>query len=119
MVEVLETLMAAHEKGVVHRDLKPGNILITKQGRPKLVDFGIAKLLPDYHGHSPDQRTMTGTGTVLGTPSYMAPEQVTGQPVGPATDLYAVGVMLFEAVTGRLPFLGDRCEPTCRQPTKR
>jgi hypothetical protein len=100
-VEVLDALGAAHAKGIVHRDLKPDNIFVTPSGRPKVLDFGIAKLLPELGG------SYTQTGSLLGTPHYMSPEQATGQPVDYRTDLYAMGVILFECVTGTKPFHGD------------
>jgi serine/threonine protein kinase len=95
---VLGALHHAHEHGVLHRDVKPENVLFSSGGRPKLADFGIAKVLGEGAG------TRTATGTILGTPAYMAPEQGSGEPVTPATDIYAVGVMLYELLSGRLPF---------------
>jgi serine/threonine protein kinase len=90
----------AHHAGIVHRDLKPANILLDAEGRPKVADFGLAKLLDD------DGRTRTHA--VLGTPSYMAPEQAWGRSraAGPATDVYALGALLYEFLTGRPPFRG-------------
>jgi serine/threonine protein kinase len=100
-VEVLDALGAAHAKGIVHRDLKPDNLFVTPSGRPKVLDFGIAKLLPELGG------SYTQTGSLLGTPHYMAPEQAAGQPVDYRADLYAMGVILFECVTGQKPFHGS------------
>ncbi len=106
-VQVCEALAEAHETGVVHRDLKPENVMLTRLagGRHlvKVLDFGIAKMALPGTGDS----AMTGSGIVLGTPFYMAPEQGLGQPVGPAADLYALGVILYEALSGRMPFVGD------------
>ncbi|CAM4227586.1 serine/threonine-protein kinase [Corallococcus exiguus] len=105
--EVLAALGAAHGAGVVHRDLKPSNIFLVRQPDGtryvKLLDFGLAK-----RGEGPTVRTaQTRTDMVVGTPEYMAPEQARGQSVGPMTDLYAMGVVTFEIITGRLPFIGS------------
>jgi serine/threonine-protein kinase len=100
-VEVLDALGAAHAKGIIHRDLKPDNIYVSPAGRAKVLDFGIAKLLPELGGQ------YTQTGSLLGTPHYMSPEQATGRPVDARTDLYAMGVILFECLIGQKPFQGD------------
>ena len=95
---LLGALHHAHERGVLHRDTKPENVLFNAEGMPKLADFGIAKVLGANAG------TRTATGMIMGTPAYMAPEQGSGEPVSPATDLYAIGAMLYELLSGRLPF---------------
>ena len=97
--EILAGLGAAHAKGVIHRDLKPANVLFTDDGRPKLGDFGIAISL--------DAVTLTETGIVIGTPAYVAPERLEGEHATVESDLYSVGVMLYEALAGRRPFDGD------------
>ena len=102
--DVLSALHAAHAIGIVHRDVKPDNVLVTAKGNAKVLDFGIAKLAPQ---HAHDLSPRTRTGALLGTPSYMAPEQISGaKGIDARTDVYAAGVMLFEAVTGKLPFAG-------------
>ena len=99
-LQVLRALAAAHELGIVHRDVKPGNILDAGVGTWKVADFGIAKWV-----HA--EETLTGTGELLGSPSYLAPERIAGLQAGPASDLYAVGVLLYESLTGRRPFESD------------
>jgi serine/threonine-protein kinase len=101
VAEVLDALGAAHAKGIVHRDLKPDNIYVTPAGRAKVLDFGIAKLQPELGGSA------THTGSLLGTPHYMAPEQAAGRPVDLRADLYAIGVILFECATLQKPFVAD------------
>ena len=96
---VAGALAAAHAVGVVHRDVKPGNLLLTDAGEVKLADFGIA-----ISGESSDR---TATGMVIGTPAYLAPERLAGEPATSATDVYSVGVLLYEALTGAKPFHGD------------
>lgn len=99
MSQVLRGLAAAHERGIVHRDIKPHNILVHGDNLVKLTDFGIARLLA--------AGSVTTSAATLGTASYMAPEQASGGPIGPGVDLYSCGVVLFELLTGRLPFVGD------------
>ena len=101
---VLEGLLAglAHgeQHGIVHRDLKPENLMVTSDGRVKIADFGIAKATNQMQTGA----FLTATGTTVGTPTYMAPEQAMAQDIGPPTDLYSVGCMAFEMFTGRVPF---------------
>lgn len=98
---VLEPIRYAHERGVVHRDLKPRHLLIDRQGRPRLLDFGISKLLVPGGGAD---LTVTRTGARALTPAYAAPEQFRGEPVSPATDVFALGVVLYELLAGQRPF---------------
>jgi eukaryotic-like serine/threonine-protein kinase len=100
MAQTLSALGYAHARGVVHRDVKPANLMITPEGKVKVMDFGLAKVAKD--------RTLTRTGTTLGSVFYMSPEQVRGvEEIDGRSDLYSVGVMLYEIVTGRLPFQAD------------
>jgi serine/threonine-protein kinase len=101
VAQVAEALDVAHRAGVVHRDVKPGNILLSEDGRVMVTDFGIAKAVQE------SDSDLTATGTTLGTVKYLAPEQVEGEPVDPRTDVYALGVILYELVCGRPPFTGD------------
>ena len=95
---VAEALDYAHEHGVVHRDLKPANILIDRAGKPFLADFGVAHM---------EASTMTGQGTTIGTLSYMSPEQIMGKPADARSDFFALGIVLYELLAGRKPFVGD------------
>jgi WD40 repeat protein len=111
MVEKLARgVQAAHDNGVIHRDLKPGNVLLTADDTPRITDFGLAKKIDDPGAH-------TRTGSILGTPSYMAPEQASGRTreVGPAADVYALGAILYELLTGRPPFKATTAMDTVLQ----
>ncbi|MFD5712255.1 protein kinase [Streptomyces pharetrae] len=100
--DLARALAHAHEAGIVHRDVKPSNIILDATGRPHLTDFGISRLL--------DATTHTATGTLVGTAAYLSPEQVLGQPVGPSADVYALGLVLLECITSRLEYDGAPLE---------
>lgn len=98
--QVGEALDYAHQQGIVHRDVKPANVMLTADGRAVLNDFGIARMVGATSG-------LTQTGTTVGTPAYMSPEQIRGEQIGPSSDLYSLGVVLYEMLTGRVPFSAD------------
>jgi eukaryotic-like serine/threonine-protein kinase len=98
--EIARGLAFAHDHGLIHRDVKPQNVLLNGDGRAKVTDFGIARSLDVDHG-------VTQTGTILGTSNYIAPEQASGQPVDAHTDVYSLGIVLYEMLTGELPFPGE------------
>ncbi|MEN9731343.1 MAG: hypothetical protein RL488_653 [Actinomycetota bacterium] len=99
VAQTARALYEAHSAGLVHRDIKPGNLLITPTGEVKITDFGIARVA--------DQVSLTATGQVMGTVQYLAPEQATGKPATPATDVYSLGVVAYEAISGKRPFSGE------------
>ncbi len=108
--QVASGLAAAHDKGIVHRDLKPENLFVTNDGRVKILDFGLAKLTRPDDSAAGEQATVTGgtsAGMILGTVGYMSPEQVRAQPVDARTDLFSLGAILYEMVSGRRAFQGD------------
>ncbi|MGB0647314.1 MAG: protein kinase domain-containing protein [Bradymonadia bacterium] len=111
---ILKALAAAHKQNITHRDLKPTNIMVCEDAFQgdlvKVLDFGIAKFLADHE----DEDEPTMTGTLLGTPNYMSPEQIRNQPVGPASDLYAVGILMYEMLTGKRPFARESKIDTLR-----
>jgi serine/threonine protein kinase len=102
LIPISHALAYAHHRGVIHRDVKPSNIMFTETNEPMLMDFGIAKILETHSGDS-----LTGSGVGIGTPEYMAPEQCLGQTVDARTDIYALGIVLYEILTGRRPFQAD------------
>ena len=108
--QICDAVQYAHQKLIVHRDLKPGNILVTRDGIPKLLDFGIAKLLlgPELLG---DAAVHTRTGVLVMTPDYAAPEQIRGEPISTATDVYSLGAVLYELLTGQRPHTLTRYDP--------
>ena len=117
-IQVVEALAEAHSRGIVHRDVKPGNIMITPRGQVKVLDFGLAKIIDA----APDERPVTGSQTMLskpgdrpGTPPYMSPEQARGKTVDARGDLFAVGVILYESVAGTRPFLGNTTKEILNQ----
>lgn len=111
-IQIANALVAAHEKGIVHRDIKPENVMIRGDGYVKVLDFGIAKLTEEFGGPVSEDaltrlRVETGEGVIVGTASYMSPEQAKGAPVDARTDLWSIGVVLYEMITRHAPFAGE------------
>jgi len=108
-LHIANALAAAREAGLVHRDVKPGNVMVARTGQVKLVDFGLARDAPATPDAATRQATpwLTRSGAIAGTAGYMAPEQIEGRPADARTDVFAVGVVMFEMLTGRRPFTGD------------
>ena len=104
MLELLDALEFAHEAGIVHRDIKPANVMMDASGHPKLTDFGVARV------NEPEgpQAEATRVGTIVGTPSYMSPEQIQGQAIDRRTDIFSAGVLFYEFLTGKKPFEGTQ-----------
>ena len=116
-VQIARWLAAAHEQGIVHRDLKPENVFVTKDGQVKILDFGLAKLTRaeaplEAESHIATEAPGTDPGTVMGTVGYMSPEQVRGKPVDHRSDIFSLGAILYEMLSGRRAFRGETAADT-------
>ena len=106
-IPLADAVAAAHQQGITHRDLKPDNVMLNREQRVKVLDFGLAKLADPVPGAGSDQPTVTAEGKVLGTVHYMSPEQAEGKATDPRSDVFSLGILLYEMIAGRLPFEGD------------
>ena len=105
-IQLADALSAAHARGVVHRDLKPSNVMITPEGSAKILDFGLSRLAVDQDGGKVSTDSLTVDGNLVGTASYMSPEQIEGRPADLRSDLFSLGIVMFEMATGKRPFNG-------------